>query len=90
MQLLGSPPNSIVETLQELYARQIAAIVFHGQGVPFAHETTSQPWEGRAVIVGLALRAFKTIPEEGGEEISEETRQVFTEIMKMVLECRVW
>jgi hypothetical protein len=68
--LLGSPSN-----LYELYASQIAAIVF------------ASGYKGRGIIVGLALSKRAGGAQIGSAEDDEEERDRFVGVMDMVSEC---
>ena len=85
VRLLGAAPSATQETLTELYARQIAAIVFAHAGAPAAE--SSSAYEGRTVVVGLAL---KRRPDEDEIGIDDQARATFAGIMGMVLDTRVW
>ena len=85
MRLLGAAPSTTQETLTELYARQIAAIVFAHAGT--AGEEPPSAYEGRTVVVGLAL---KRRPDEDEIGIDDQARATFAGIMGMVLDTRVW
>jgi hypothetical protein len=68
--LLGSPSS-----LYELYASQIAAIVF------------ASGYKGRGVIVGLALNKRTGGAQAGSTEDDEAERDRFVGVMEMVSEC---
>jgi proteasome assembly chaperone 3 len=81
--LMGRAPNDHAQLLHHLYATQIASIVFEA-----ASGTGNEPWQGNAVVVGIALKGAAGDSDE--MEISPDERKTFAEVMKMVLECRVW
>lgn len=85
--LLGVAPSTTQEALSELYARQIAAIVFAHAGASADAEPAAQPYEGRAVVVGLAL---KRRPDEDEIGIDDHARATFAGVLAMVLDVRVW
>ena len=83
--LLGAPPSTTQETLTELYARQIAAIVFTHAGT--SGDKALSAYEGRTVVVGLALKRRADEDEIG---IDDQARATFAGVMGMVLDARVW
>jgi proteasome assembly chaperone 3 len=80
--LMGQAPNEHAQLLHHLYAVQIASIVFDRAAA------SDEPWDGNAIVVGLALRGSNKAADE--VDITPAERKAFAEVMKMVLECRVW
>lgn len=74
--LLGSSPSDHHQTLQSLYASQIATLIWENP----SHDT----FDGsrRSVVVGLALRRADNAGM--GCELSEDERATFRGVMKMV------
>ncbi|KAG9028440.1 hypothetical protein FS837_003885 [Tulasnella sp. UAMH 9824] len=87
--LLGQPPSGM-QTVYNLYASQIAAILWTFEG----GDGSSR----RPVVVGLALKKSKAAADSalvadvgdeetgGAEEASEEDRELFRGVMEMVKE----
>ncbi|KAG8948897.1 hypothetical protein FRC04_009236 [Tulasnella sp. 424] len=88
--LLGQPPSGM-QTVYNLYASQIAAILWAHEG----GDGSSR----RPVVVGLALKRSKTavdsalVADSGGDEetggageASEEDRELFRNVMEMIKE----
>lgn len=83
-----------MQTLIELYANQIAAIVLSRSGVRSEdlRDKVDGDWEGQSVVVGVGLKRRVNGAERGEveEDLDEVDRQTFAEAMEMVLNCRVW
>ena len=84
--LMGSAPSTHAEHLHELYAAQIGAIVFTQSATS---STNDVPWQGRGVVVGLGLKDLRRGAEADGPIQSDE-RETFAQVMKLVMEARVW
>jgi hypothetical protein len=86
--LFGTPSSSALQPIAEMYATQIAAIVWH------AIALNGSP--RKPVVVGLALkprarRAAAAGNDDTGDEVDwESERARFGQIMSLVMECRVW
>ncbi|KAG8900461.1 hypothetical protein FRB99_006030 [Tulasnella sp. 403] len=78
--LFGHPPSTHLHTVYNLYASQIASILWtvEGENVP-----------RRPVIVGVALKkapstASTDLPGEDDLELTDAERSLYMEVMKMV------
>jgi hypothetical protein len=85
--LLGSAPTDEEEALYELYVRQIAACVYARAG-PGVAQDDAPPWDGRGVVVGLALK--RTDATEVDDDDGSAARRTLAGILELVLQCRVW
>ena len=76
--LLGSAPSERTQTLQSLYASQIATLVWT------LEEASVLEADRRAVVVGIALA--KTSVESQSAELGVQDQVVFYGVMEMVKE----
>lgn len=69
-----------MESLYDLYANQIGAIVFEGM--------KSEDGFGAElpVLLGIGLKVARG-EDEG---VKQSDRETFGEVMRMVMECKVW
>ncbi|GAA5858710.1 hypothetical protein JCM5353_008263 [Sporobolomyces roseus] len=81
--LFGVPPSPHVSALHDLYASQIAAILFE----KMTRET--QGMEVKPVVLGIGLKRSQDLEKEDEEEsgISEDERETFSQVMEMLKEC---
>lgn len=81
--LFGVPPSPHVSALHDLYASQIAAILFE----KMTRET--QGMEVKPVVLGIGLKRSQDTEKEDEEEsgISVDERETFSQVMEMVKEC---
>ncbi|GAA5963257.1 hypothetical protein JCM3765_005777 [Sporobolomyces pararoseus] len=83
--LFGVPPSPYVSALHDLYASQIASILFEKMSLD------TQGMGVKPVVLGIGLKRSQDETEgEGGEElsgISEKERETFMQVMEMVKEC---
>ncbi|GAA5882101.1 hypothetical protein JCM16303_005602 [Sporobolomyces ruberrimus] len=80
--LFGVPPTPHVQALHDLYASQIATILFEKMS------TETQGFEVKPVVLGIGLKRTREEDERGQESgISDEERETFMQVMEMVKEC---
>ncbi|BGP69585.1 hypothetical protein NBRC10513v2_002929 [Rhodotorula toruloides] len=83
--LFGVPPSPHLSYLHDLYAAQIAAIVFRKMGGGDVLSGGVKP-----VVLGIGLKQRTSGAEEGDEddvELTQAERETFAQVMEMVGEC---
>lgn len=94
--LMGSVSSEEQETLHHLYVSELASLVFGGLGTlpEDVDMDTYQPFEGRTVVVGLALKDVRKSgsleQQQSLEEVGKLERTTFAQVAKLALACRVW
>jgi len=73
--LLGHAPSTHEASLYDIYTAQIASLVW----------TCKEERERRAVVAGIALKRPQADP--GKDELIEQERRVFVQVMEMVRVC---
>lgn len=87
--LLGRTPSEEQESLYLLYVSELASIVLHHIGTLPPGREEHQPFEGQTVVVALALKDVRRGADSEKQAFILE-RSTFANVLKMVLDCRVW
>lgn len=79
--LFGTAASAEMDTLEQLYASQLAAILFD--------EMEAEKGRGRPVVVGMGLKTafLQQQQQQPGEAATAAARERFAEVMRLVREA---